>query len=119
MREMDLDTMQRGHLMQAGLYACFLIGSLASVLLGLFIYGYGVYLSSAYDSKIQICSLVPLVGQACVLFAIWSATGVLKSFYAVLCWQWVVISILTVICFARSRKFRARARIERSRDIDV
>jgi hypothetical protein len=49
------------YVLQGWVYAGFLFGSVVLVVLGLSIYYYGVNLSAAYDTKTQVCSLVPVI----------------------------------------------------------
>jgi hypothetical protein len=63
---------------------------------------YGVYLADAYSGPIQLCSVVPIAGQACLIWANWSATGVLRDphSYLLLCVLWLIFTAMLGLSFA-------------------
>jgi hypothetical protein len=63
-----------------------------SLLLAVAIYGYGIYLAGAYDVS-PICSLIPIAGQVCLIWAIWSSTGAFFNFYTIACLCWLALAI--------------------------
>jgi hypothetical protein len=70
-----------------GLGALFL-----SMLLAAVIYGYGIYISGVYGVSLA-CSSIPVVGQFCLIWAIWSATGAFFNFYTIACLCWLTLAI--------------------------
>jgi hypothetical protein len=78
---------------------------LAGVLVALFgllcaaavaIYGYGIYIANVSNSAtiLQLCSLVPAIGQACLMWASWSHYGVFFNAYNIAVLGWFALAIL-------------------------
>jgi hypothetical protein len=63
---------------------------------GLAIYGYGLYVASVSNSTpMLMCSLVPAVGQFCMMLATWVHTGAFFNAYNVALLAWMVFVIVS------------------------
>jgi hypothetical protein len=59
------------------------------------IYVWGLALAATLGSTaIVLFSLVPLIGQAYLIWSFWSVTGIFFSSFTIVCLSWIVLTIL-------------------------
>jgi hypothetical protein len=85
-------------------------GVVVAVLFGLValsalaIYGYGLYVASVSNSTpMLICTLVPVIGQFCMMVAMWVQTGAFFNTYNVALLAWMVLLIVSANVLVKTK----------------
>jgi hypothetical protein len=85
-----------------GVVVAVLFGLVA--LAGLAIYGYGLYVASVSNSTpMLICTLVPVIGQFCMMLAMWVPTGAFFNTYNVALLAWMVLLIVSANVLVKTK----------------
>jgi hypothetical protein len=70
-------------------------GFIVWLLLAVGIYLYGLYLAGESGTiALLLIAFVPLVGQAFLIWLVWSATGVFFNYYVIALLSWIALGVL-------------------------